>query len=64
MSVPMDPQSVTARLRLASELAELRTEHRLDAKLDMSPTGITRRLREVERMRRVCQRLARLPPAT
>lgn len=60
MSIPMDPESVSTRLRLASELSDLRTEHRLDAKLDMSPQGITRRLHEVDRLRRACRRLASL----
>ena len=62
MSIPMDPGSVSKRLRQASELADLRTEHRLDAKLDMSPRGITRRLREVDQLRRACRRLASLTP--
>jgi hypothetical protein len=34
MKPALDPTSITARLRAASDLADLRPEHRLDAKLD------------------------------
>ena len=34
-------------------LADLRTENRLHGKVDMSPAGIARRLREVEQQRRL-----------
>lgn len=60
MSVSMSPAAITARLRKASELADLRTERRLHAKIDMSPKGITARLRKVEPLRRACIKLGRL----
>jgi hypothetical protein len=62
MSVDLSPAAITARLREASALADLRTGYRLHAKVDMSPRGITERLREVERLRRVCVALGRLRP--
>jgi hypothetical protein len=63
MSVDMSPAAITARLQRAAALADLRSEHRLSAKIDMSPAGITRRLREVEMLRRTCVALARMRPA-
>jgi hypothetical protein len=43
----MNPRAVTDRLRAASALSDLRPDRRLDAKLDMTREGITRRLRQV-----------------
>lgn len=63
MSVDMSPEAITARLRRASELADLRPEHRLDAKLDMSPAGITRRLRQASELRDACLKLAKATKA-
>ena len=57
MSVSMEPKAVFERLRAASAMADLRTAHRLDAKLDMSPAAVFRRLREVEALRRACAKL-------
>jgi hypothetical protein len=62
MSADMSPPAIDARLRRASALADLRSEHRLHAKIDMSPAAIVRRLREVERLRRLCLELGRLRP--
>jgi hypothetical protein len=49
---------VEGRLRTVSALADLRPEHRLDAKLDMSPAGITARLKTASALRDLCLRLA------
>jgi hypothetical protein len=62
MSVDMSPAAISARLRHAAELSDLRTEMRLAFKVDMSPAGISARLREVERLRRLCLELAKLRP--
>lgn len=64
MSVPMDPRSIAARLRHASDLADLRPERRLHAKLDMSPTGVARRLRLASELYDLCLALGRARPAT
>ncbi len=59
MSVPMHPEAVRARLREASRLADLRPERRLDAKLDMSPAGVSRRLEIAAELLALCRDLAR-----
>ena len=46
-----DAAAVTARLRQASELADLRPEHRLDAKIDLRPEAVTARLKRVRKNR-------------
>jgi hypothetical protein len=48
---------VTGRLRELSRLADLRADRRLDAKLDMSPAAVTRRLRRQSALRALCLRL-------
>jgi len=58
----MTPAAITRRLRQAAALADLRPHYRLHAKLDMSPSGISQRLREVETLRRACLRLAAMRP--
>jgi hypothetical protein len=62
MSVDMSPEAIGQRLRRAAALADLRSERRLACKVDMSATGIASRLREVERLRRLCLELAKLRP--
>lgn len=62
MSVDMSPGAIAARLRIVAALTDLRTERRLDAKLDMSGPAIMRRLREVEQLRRLCLALGRMRP--
>ena len=52
--------AVTARLRRVSEQSDLRSELRLLPKLDMTPSGITRRLEKVEALRRLCVELMRI----
>ena len=58
MSVEMSPEAVAARLRRVAELADLRTERRLDTKIDHSPEAVDRRLRTVSALRRLCLDLA------
>ena len=62
MSVSMSPEAILARLAKASELADLRPERRLDAKLDMSPAGIHRRLRIASELSELCRALADAKP--
>lgn len=57
MSADMGKEAVSARLREASALADLNPERRLDAKIDYSRQAVSRRLRQVEQLRRACQRL-------
>jgi len=57
MSVDLAPEAVLARLRCASDLSDLRADRRLDAKLDMSPEGIERRLMEVSELLALCTAL-------
>jgi hypothetical protein len=54
----MRPTAITARLRAASALADLRPDHRLDAKIDLSPQAITDRLKSVSALRDLCARIA------
>ena len=60
MSVDMSAHAITQRLRSASQSSDLRSELRLTGKIDMSPGGVVRRLREVEQLRRACLALGRL----
>ncbi len=53
----MNAASISRRLRQVAELSDLATARRLDAKIDMSPRGVTLRLREVDALRRLCDRL-------
>lgn len=55
--ISMDPEAILARLELVSRLADLRPEHRLDAKLDMSPAGVTRRLQIASELSELCMAL-------
>ena len=58
MSTDMSPAAVSARLRRAAELSDLRMDRRLDAKIDYSPEAVDRRLRKVSDLRRLCLNLA------
>lgn len=53
----LTPEAILERLRQASDVSDLRAEHRLDAKLDMSAEGIARRLREVSELLALCESL-------
>jgi hypothetical protein len=53
--VSMAPKAVLARRELASSLADLRPEHRLDAKLVMSPAGVMRRLQIASERSELCR---------
>ena len=59
MKPALDPASVTARLQAASDLADLRPEHRLDAKLDLRPEAVSARLRIAGELRDLCRALGR-----
>jgi hypothetical protein len=56
----MSPAAVTERLREMSRLSDLRTAHRLAAKVDMSPAAVTRRLRRQSELRRTCLKWMKL----
>lgn len=56
----MSAQAITERLRRVSAQSDLRSELRLVPKLDMTPSGITRRLEKVEALRRFCLELVRI----
>lgn len=62
MSVDLSRRALTERLRAASAASDLAPARRLDAKLDLSPAGITRRLREASDLLRACRQLASLAP--
>jgi len=54
------PELIEARLREASRLAgSLRPEDRLTTKIDLSPSGVTARLREASDLYDLCRALAR-----
>ncbi len=55
--VSLDPEQIRARLQLASDLADLRPERRLYAKLDMSCAGVTRRLQLASELSELCNAL-------
>jgi len=59
-SPPPSPELLEARLREASRLAgSLRPEDRLATKIDLSPAGVTARLREASELYDLCRALAR-----
>jgi hypothetical protein len=58
--IDMSAQAISARLRRAASESDLSTPRRLSYKLDMSSRGITRRLRKVEALRRLCLELGRI----
>jgi hypothetical protein len=57
--VSMDAGAITARLREVSARADLRPEHRLDAKIGLDAASITARLKLASALRDLCVRLAR-----
>ncbi|MCG5051751.1 MAG: hypothetical protein KA712_02220 [Myxococcales bacterium] len=54
----MSPGAIEQRIVAASALSDLRPERRLDAKLDMSPEGIAKRIQEASDLRTLCHQLA------
>jgi hypothetical protein len=56
------PNDVEARLRGVAALADLNPARRLDAKTDMCPEAVERRLRKVSALRRLCLRVATSEP--
>jgi len=60
-SADMSPASISERIRVASELSDLRADLRLHSKIDYSPEGVSRRIREVSELRRLCLSLAQRP---
>jgi len=52
----MHAEAIDARLALASALSDLQTARRLESKVDMSPEGITRRLRTQSLLHEACRK--------
>jgi len=57
--VNMSAQAISARLREVSARADLRPDHRLDAKIGLDAAAITARLKMASALRDLCARLAR-----
>jgi hypothetical protein len=57
MSADMSAKSVSARIAEVGRLSNLDTAHRLESKIDMSPAGVSRRIRQVEMLRALCKSL-------
>jgi hypothetical protein len=53
-------QEVESRLRQASRLSDLKAESRLEAKIDLSPEGVRRRLQEASDLLDTSRKLAEL----
>lgn len=60
----MSPGAITRRLEQVGRLANLDPKRRFESKLDLSPTTITRHLRRVSELRRLCLSLAASRPET
>ena len=54
----LEPHAITARLRAASELANLDPARSLDAKIDLRPEAITTRLRLASELHELCAALS------
>jgi hypothetical protein len=58
----MSKEAISARLRRVGDLSNLDCARRLDAKIDMSPSAVSQRLREAFELQRLCASLrARRP---
>jgi hypothetical protein len=62
MKPSMAAAEVTARLQEASRASDLDAARRLDSKIDLTPQGVTLRLREASDLLNICRRLAELRP--
>lgn len=60
MKPDMSPRAIRERLQAASALSDLAPDKRLDAKIDLSSAGITKRLREASDLLRACTALSKL----
>ena len=58
-TLALDADSIRARLQRASDLADLRPEHRLESKIGMSAEAVLARLHEVSELRALCLELER-----
>jgi hypothetical protein len=58
MKVEMTGHDILARIRMASEQADLRAQRRLHGKLDMSGPAIARRIKAASEMLILCRQLA------
>jgi hypothetical protein len=63
MTVDMSPSAISARLEEVSRQADLDPKRRLDSKIQYSGSDISRRLREVDALRDVCDMLGRAVPS-
>lgn len=55
--IDMSPGAIAERLRRVARISDLRPDHRLDGKVDMSSTGIVSRLREVSELNALARAL-------
>lgn len=55
--IDMSAEAVAERLRQVARVSDLRPEHRLDGKVDMSSIGIVSRLREVSELNALARAL-------
>lgn len=55
--IDMSAEAVAERLRRVALVSDLRPEHRLDGKVDMSSAGIVSRLREVSELNTLARAL-------
>ncbi len=62
--VDMSAAAIGSRVRQLSALSDLSLQTRLDARIDMSPQAIMRRLREVSELLTLCRKLAASTPKT
>ena len=58
------PEEVTARWKQLARLSDLTVGRRLATKVPMSPEAVSRRLHQIEELRRACLALQKLPLAT
>lgn len=52
-----EPADIEARIRAASEKSDLRAQHRLATKVDLSADGIARRIKAASEMLTLCRQL-------
>ena len=58
IKINMTGPDILARVRIASDLADLRPQRRLHGKLDMSGPAIARRIKAASEMLILCRQLA------
>lgn len=54
MKVDMSKEGVWLRIEEVARCSNLETSRRLETKVDLSPAAVSRRIEEVEQLRRLC----------